>query len=208
MEISITRSLNELKLLEARINRAITEGTYVALQIGNNKINGHMSVEDFNKSAEAYDKKVKDLIRRRSAIKAAIVESNAVTTVSVSNEEMTVAQAIDEKNAIGYKKSYLHQLRSQYTLALRKLESENETVKVRLDKHLETSLGKDAKGKEDQVTLLTNSFNELNRAKLVDPLNLKAQIEALQEHIEGFESEVDFILSESNTRTLITIPDN
>ena len=63
---------------------------------------GYKSREDYQTKARASLQKVDALIARRRVIKRAIVLSNAVVTVTVANEEMTVAEAIEMKNFIAY----------------------------------------------------------------------------------------------------------
>jgi hypothetical protein len=65
-------------------------------------------------------------------------------------------------------------------------------------------------GKEGKVTAQANedivkAFKSDNEAKLIDPIDLKKQIDTLTEEIEDFLSEVDFTLSESNTITRIDV---
>ena len=55
------------------------------------------------------------------------------------------------------------------------------------------------------VSQLTDTFLAQNRAEIVDPLGLVEQINKLERHIEYFETQVDWVLSESNGRTLITL---
>ncbi|MCY1454605.1 hypothetical protein D9M71_716820 [compost metagenome] len=42
-----------------------------------------------------------------------------------------------------------------------------------------------------------------NEFEIIDPLNVKQQIEKLSNRIEEFESEVDAVLSESNAQPLL-----
>lgn len=44
-----------------------------------------------------------------------------------------------------------------------------------------------------------------NEFEIIDPLNVKQQIEKLSNRIEEFESEVDAVLSESNATTFIEV---
>jgi hypothetical protein len=44
-----------------------------------------------------------------------------------------------------------------------------------------------------------------NKAEIVDPLNLVKEIASLNKAIEDFETKVDWVLSESNGKTTITL---
>lgn len=209
---SITRALNELKLLDGRINRGIGSNALVAVQIGEKKINSHIEVEEFNKTATDSLKSTQDLIARRSKIKSAIIASNAVTKVKFpSGKEMTVAEVIDRKTSIVYDSNLLVNLRRQYNEVLNKLEKETQKFKDGLNAHIETTLGKmDASkiAKEaDNIKILTDAYTRQHEPKLVNPTDLKKVIDELEKSIEEFNSECDFLLSESNTMTTIDIED-
>jgi hypothetical protein len=57
----------------------------------------------------------------------------------------------------------------------------------------------------ETITALTNSFRENNKVELVDPLDLSVKALALEEDIEEFETNVDWVLSETNGKTLIEV---
>ena len=57
----------------------------------------------------------------------------------------------------------------------------------------------------DVITALTDTFMKNNKADLIDPLGLEAKIKELSEELDNFETNVDWVLSESNGRTTITV---
>lgn len=207
--MSVTRALSELKLLDARINRAISEAEVVSFQVGKKKINGHITPEEFKNKAKSHLDSVRSLINRRNEIKSKIVESNAKTVVTFpSGKEMTVAEIIERKTSIQYDKNWLYTLRSQYNNAITKVNRLNDQSKEKLEERIKNYFGKEGtKGKEDEVELITKNFNAENEAILIDPIKVKDVIDKLTSEIEEFENEVDFLLSESNTRTDIEVSD-
>ena len=197
-KITITRALAELKLLDKRITKAIYDGNFVSYSInGKNTINTFKPLEE-KQSIEA-------LIARRAAIKAAIMKSNATTNVNIGGVEMLVIDAIEMKETIKYKQSFLQQLKQQQQSTKYTISSTNENVKARLDKLLEANFGKDSKTKAEEMEAISKPFLERNEAKLEDPLNLDSLIESLSEEILAFTSNVDYALSESNALTQIEI---
>ena len=78
-------------------------------------------------------------------------------------------------------------------------------VDARLERLLQSELGKDVKTNPETITSLTNSFRDNNKIELVDPLDLASRIASLEEEIDTFETNVDWVLSESNGKTLITV---
>ncbi len=206
-QYSITKALNELKLLDARISTAITQGKFTGFQIGKNLIDGQVDVVTFTNRAKESLQSVQALIKRRNEVKSKIVASNAVTKVTIAGVEMTVAEAIDRKTSIAYEKALLNALRIQYQQATSKAQQSNNQVKLQLDKNIEIMLGKDLTNKAAEVEAMTKSFNELNGAVVIDPLNIFKLITDLHKSIEDFENEVDFSLSESNVRNAIELAD-
>ena len=197
-KITITRALAELKLLDKRIAKAISEGKFVSYSI-----NGKNAINTFKPSEEKQS--IEALIARRATIKAAIMKSNATTKVTIGNVEMLVIDAIEMKETIKYKENFLQQLKSQQNNIRYTIASTNENVNARLDKLLEANFGKESKTKADEMEAISKPFLERNEAKLEDPLNIDSLIESLSEEILAFTSNVDYALSESNALTQIEI---
>jgi hypothetical protein len=96
-------------------------------------------------------------------------------------------------------------MRSQLLTARDQFKDQQESVDVRLEKLLHSELGKDVKTSPETITALTNSFRENNKVELVDPLDLSERTRELEEEIESFETNVDWVLSETNGKTLIEV---
>lgn len=197
-KITITRALAELKLLDKRITKAIYDGKFVSYSINGKNIHSTFKPSEEKQSIEA-------LIARRAALKAAIMKSNATTNVNIGGVEMLVIDAIEMKETIKYKQSFLQQLKQQQQSTKYTISSTNENVNARLDKLLEANFGKDSKTKSEEMEAISKPFLERNEAKLEDPLNLDSLIESLSEEILAFTSNVDYALSESNALTQIEI---
>jgi hypothetical protein len=198
--ISITEALVELKLLHKRIDKAIVNGCFVTHSTAG-------VVNDPNCEAEAKFQSVMDLIKRREKVKAGIMKSNSETIVKINSEEMTVAEAIEKKNSIGYLKSFLYQLRQQLHNNRDAVEEDNEEANRRLDELLRVTFGKEGQRKTSEIKAVTDSFWEANKSELIDPLDIQKRIDELDEYIDEFEARVDLTLAESNAKTTIDIED-
>lgn len=207
MQMSITRGLAELKLLDKKIEKATQEGLFVSTAIGKNPVKGFKTTDEFEQNAKSAYQSVLALIARRQVIKSAIVKSNATTSVTIAGVSMTVAEAIEQKTSIIHKQNLLRKMNLDFHQANDRAETENHRVKNRLDEHLNSYFGKDTKGKNDEVEVITKAFLQNNEAKVVDPIGARVEIEKLHDSIENFLSEVDFVLSESNTITKIEVAD-
>lgn len=208
MKMSIHRALAELKTLDKRIQRGVSE-KFVALQIGEEAPRGFKDLKAFTEDSKAAYQSVKALIDRRNAIKAGITASNASTGVTIAGEKMTVAAAIDRRDTgLQYDKQLLNSLRRQLQAVESEIERERQDVERRLEQRIQSDLGsKDRKTNADEVENITKTFMKRYKPGMVDPIAIKEEITRLTNDIEQFEMEVDFTLSESNTQTLIEIED-
>lgn len=203
--ISAHRILAELKIIGDRINEAATQ-EFVGCRVGDEGIPaGFKSIEEFEKRAKAKWFSVNDLIKRRNQLKRALIASNAVTIVEIAGVKMTVAEAIDRKDAIEFDKRLLTHLRGQNSNVIRRFEGELRILNQQIDKRIEEASGKDAKvNKEDEENIIKMAEKRY-KPHFVDPIKINEQIDKLYQEIREFELEVDIALSESNARTMIEI---
>lgn len=206
-KISITEALNELKLYDSKITKAITNARLVgAAKKSSDKV-GVVAKEDFVERAKASYQSVTDLIANRNALKSAIVKSNAVTEVTINGKTMTVAEAIERKNSIDYDETLLAEMKRQYASATDIVAKENKKVDNKVDELLATLIGKDSSkdiSKESQEAV-EKPYRAKNEYEFVDPIGLLDKIEVLESDIDGFKSEVDTRLSVANSITTIEI---
>ena len=199
--MSITQALAELKLLDKRIQKSLDHVEWAQVKTKSNPLD----TEKFTRNARAELQSFLDLVKRRDAIKRAVVTSNATTRVRVGTWEGTVAEAIEYKTSIFYKNRLLDTMRNQLLTAKALFKEQQEAVDARLEKLLHSELGKDVKTSPETITALTNTFRENNKVELVDPLDLVTRTRELEEEIESFQTNVDWVLSETNGKTLIRL---
>lgn len=207
MKMTITRALAELKLLDSRIKNSINETTFIdgyQKRIDRTLFTKETK-EEFSKKAKSDYQSITALIKRRSEIKSKILNSNAGTAIRIASKEYTVAEAIDRKTQVEYEKLLLSKMR----LNLNDINNQIESNRVELDSKIETmlaqSLGTDKKTNKDDYDNVSKPFIEANCINKVDPISIDKEIQALNESIETFINEVDFVLSESNAKTKIDI---
>jgi len=205
--MTITRALAELKLLDKRITKEIVEFKPIGLlQTRKNMIIGtNKTIEQFEAEAISQFSSIKDLIKRRADIKAAIIKSNSETPVKINNTTMTVAEAIDRKTSIAYEKKFKDKINIEGVNALSKQESHNTQLQSQVEQMLIQNYGKDRKANSEEYDAISKPFLEANEIKLIDPLDYNRKHKEIYESIENFESEIDFVLSESNAKTKIKI---
>ncbi len=204
----VTQALNELKTINNRIDRATRNAKFItASKTADKNAAPGVSKEDFKTSAIASMQSIKDLIDRREKIKAGIIASNAVTEVEIAGQKMTVAKAIDTKDSIEYKRTLLMYLKDQYNSAVSSVNKATITIDDNVNKLIATAYGKEGKEKisEADYDAIAKPYKAANEVSLVDPLNLKEEIDKLEEYIDNFTANVDAQLQISNCVTWIEI---
>lgn len=204
-EITITRALAELKLLDSRIEKKIDERDFVYLS---SKKNRHQIVpEIISKDIRSTYQSINDLIQRRNKIKSAIILSNAVTKVKLKNEEVNVAEVIERKSILPYYRTLLTKLKRNREMVLNQLERNNQSMEHDLQTILEINFGKQSNNKTnpDDIENISKAYREANRSEVIDPLQIDQRIKEIEEMIEVYETESNFVLSESNAITKIKI---
>ncbi len=201
-KISVTQGLAELKMLDKRITTHLRHLRWCDVSTEANRVDA----DKLKSRAEAEYQSYMDLVKRRDSIKRAIVLSNASTRVKVGEWEGTVAEAIEHKSSIAYKQRLLESMKEQLQESRSKYETAKSQMDSRLERLLQSELGKDVKTNPDTLAALTNTFRAQNKVELVDPLDLAAKVAALEEEVTSFETNVDWVLSEANGKTTVEIP--
>lgn len=210
--ISVAVALNDLKLIRKRIAdktqalNAVTVGlSYpaTAKQIG--------TLNEFKNKAKADFQSILALLERYSAIKEAIVLSNATTEVEIGGKVYTVAGAIEFKSRVEMQQSLINVLSASLRQGEIKLERANTAFEEGLNKLLLTLAGNDKSQVKDKdsesVAPLVENYTKINQQELIDPLNLKIELAQMQAELDLFKSSVDNVLTHSNVVTLIEVPD-
>ena len=209
-KMTVHKALAELKTMDDRIAKAIRDTTYVlAVKHSAEKING-MTVQNFKEKMRGGYQKATDLIARRDAMKRAVVLSNATTNVKVGDKEMSVAEAIEQKqHGMEFRSALLRQMNSAYMTAQNELNRNGgEALEKKAEQYVLAVIAaqpKDSKMSVDSEAMkaLRKTYIENNTYDLVDPLDVTKIMETLDAEINEFNAEVDAALSVSNALTVI-----
>ena len=211
-KMTIHKALAELKVIDNRISKAIAEGSYiVANKHSNEKIQG-VTINEYRERMKASHQKVVDLIARRNAIKRAVVLSNAVTKVTVGNQEYTIAEAIELKNhGMEFKKYYVDAMIRQSSIANTEIDrNSGEAIEKKAEQYILSVIQAQPKESKmsvdsDAMKTLRKTYIDNNTYDLIDPLNVNKLIEQYSNEITEFATEIDAALSVSNALTVIEI---
>lgn len=204
MNMSLTRLLNEIKLVDKKISKA-QSGSFIGTMKGNTLPAGFSNKQELENKCKENLQSVKDLIRRRSKLKSLLTRTNATTEVQIGSDVMTIAEAIDRKNTIHLEQGLLNALKQDLRSAEDIIQRNNKTVDENVTRLLETSYGRDKKVTEEERKVMEDPYRKQHEMVLVDPSNLRKQIEELERSIDLFNSEVDFTLSEVNAKTEVDV---
>lgn len=201
--ISIARAIVELKTLNSRINKITLDTQWIIIKTKNK--NSNYGEDDFGKLILAEFQSLNDLIVRRDKVKNAIMYSNSITKVEVGGNVMTVAQAIEYKKTIEYKKNLLGVLKRQRQAVTIEFESHKQRVQNKIDENIKVICGKDSKPDESVIKSVSDGITKGDPIEIYDPICLDKTIKELETSIEDFTANVDYVLSESNALTVITV---
>lgn len=203
-KMTLHRALSELKLIDAKIEKAINEIIPTGTKQEGKLVNQVMSEEDFTKLAQSRFDSVTDLIERKSAIKSAIVEANSKTHLTIAGKSMSISDAITAKATIIPKKKFIEILKARHNNVIGVMNKNNEVVARNMQAILEAALGKDnVKTNSTDVDSIRIPYMRANEFHLFDPLKIGEKIEKLETEVSQFETEVDAALSEINAITFI-----
>lgn len=211
-ELTLTEALVKLKLVEKKIEQANQQLVAGVVTVGSNVPVGFKSQEEFKQEVKKRIDSVEGLIKFRDNLKSAIVKANATTNVTIGSKSMTIAEAIERKNSIKFRKTLVGQLANQWVQLEKAVTQQNANLEIRADQFLTGMFGnkessqspeeKQAERAAVRSTWLTN-----NRAGILTNDKVKQIVEELDKEITDFETNVDVALSVANAQTKIVVSD-
>jgi hypothetical protein len=201
---TVSRSLVELKTLDGRMKKLLDCGKFIEY-----KTMSHcpsLDEETFRRSSTAAYQSYYGLAARRDLINYLVNESNNRTMVTIGEKEMTISSAISLKKTNEAKIKLLDVLKKQRQTVIIEKAAHEERLKANVDLNVRAIYGK---GKPDVgiVATISDGLAANDPFEVLDPLNIDEIIKHMEEDVLVFEKDVDKVLSESNARTTITIPD-
>ena len=209
MEITITRALSELKLQQKKYDKKVEELQVIAIKQGT-KLRRPFTAqtpEDFLDKSKAAYQSLMSTMDRIIMIKTKIDESNATTKIKIGQTEMTVQQALVEKKFITLKKSLLRKLQDLKATNNQDLENAELELTRSAEDFRKVFAGNGNNKSEADIETAVKNYKKSEEISVVDAINIDDEIAKLDAYIDDFESNVDFVLSESNSKTCIVIDD-
>ena len=206
--MTVHKALSELKVLDDRINKAANAYPFVfANKHSNVTVNG-WPIQQYIAEVKASYQSCTDLIVRRSAIKRAVMMSNAVTKVTIGGIEYTVAEAIEFKNnALPLWRGLLGKMERDNIDAQSIAKRMNgDALEAKADAYVKSLYeSADMKNASDEVKKVRADFVTSQTTEIVDPVGITEAMKELKDKIDAFTVDVDSALSVSNALTTIEI---
>jgi hypothetical protein len=120
---------------------------------------------------------------------------------------MTVQQALVEKKFITLKKSLLRKLQDLKATNNRDLENAELELTRSAEDFRKVFAGNGNNKSETDIETAVENYKKSEEISVVDAIGIDDEIAKLDAYIDEFESNVDFVLSESNSKTCIVIDD-
>lgn len=205
-EYTITRALVELKKINKEVEQ-LTPQMKIFIATGDARKVPNTTFEQAQKDTQAQYDAVYSRIERFSKIQNAIHESNAKTVVTVGGKSMTVLEAINLKKAVGFKQDLLNRLTALRVNALRQKDMLDEKLDSEVTAMAQMMAGSGNTPRDEHFKTVRENLEKAKKVEIVSLSEINARIEQLQKEVNDIESELDFILSESNAVTKITVAD-
>ncbi len=205
MEVTVHRALASLKLTDAKIEKKINGFNPCIAKPKKQKHVNNVQIENLEKNIKSELESIESLIAYKTAVKAAIMESNTTKEVTLPNgTKATIATAIEMKREAVWKQKLLTQMTRSHMNAQSKLDIQNRDLEAKADKHIETVFGGE---KASGAAEARKQYIEDNSWDVIDPLKAEEKLKKMRDELDDFLSNIDFILSESNATEKVNIPE-
>ena len=213
----VTQALDERDLLVKKIADKIEKASFVdTIKPNEDKVYAkRIGKEEYAKEAESAYQQIVDLIDRFQKIDAAIVASNARTEITTSYGTFTVAGAISLRSRLRGLGAYegeadfegrlQNKLRNEYSERVRFCDLKNTQLQSTAESMRLSILGKDSKTKNEKPLGVVDAYVKETTTELVDPLDVKKKLEALEEKRSTLLTELDTQIKVSNATTFIEV---
>ena len=211
----VTQALDERDLLVKKIGDKIGLIRAVDAKKRNEEktIKDRVAPVEFGNAATAAYQQIMDLIDRYQRLDAAIVASNAATTVKTSYGEFSVAGAIALRNRLkgngiyayegAFESRLISEMERQYQEYVEYADGKNKSLESQAETMRLSILGKDSKVKDTKPLEVVDAYIRENTTEVIDPLDSQKRVQELREKMDGLSKELDTQIKVSNATTMI-----
>lgn len=214
-KLLITQALDERQLLIKKIASKTEAASFIdAKKCNEEKVYGARLPEDeFKKNAEASYQQITDLIDRYQQIEAAIVASNAATSIETSYGTFTVATAISLRNRLRaatscemmFENNLERKMAADYQKYLEVAEKKNKALNETAENMRLSILGKESLRKDEKPLEVVDEYVKENTFEIIDPLGVLQKIEESKLRRSSLLTELEKQIKVSNATTFIEV---
>ena len=198
------RLLGMLKANEDIINKANNRNFLHLYVKSQGKVAG-VPAREVDKEIKAEYQSVRKLLKNNNILRAARALSNSQTIVSIGGKNYTVADAIARKQNLEFEKNLLKTLVTQYASIRRLYDIERDNLTDATSRYIAGLINDKSAVSADKIAQLEKDYRELHEKEILDPIGIAEEIKKLEQEIRAFETEVDYVLSDSNASTFVEV---
>lgn len=215
VQYTVTEALSKIKMLTKQINAYLEQDVDERLsmcaacnsKIG--KLDSGEAREDYEVRTRREYQSITDMIKLRQRLRMGVSLSNSQTMVKLPSfdRSITVAEAIALKNDVEERRMLIDKLGYDYKVATQKLKAKNQAAENKALQAKNSILGNDEDTEALNKIADDNYDTIYDRLKyeLVDPIKILDEMKTHEDFLSMILHELDYILSVSNTTTVIEI---
>jgi hypothetical protein len=208
--MTVFEALNQTRVLEKRIPGLI-EQLEPVVPVRDGLIRSAASqkykgdVKAWGKDHAGRLQQIEALIENRRRLKAAIVQSNATTTVNIGGTTMTVAEAIEfRRDTRAMYQALMAQIGRAYTVTMSEAERTNAKARAEAEKAVGAMLG-DAKVDQETIVPMIEARMKASIIQVAQAFDVEGVLESLRVRLEKFDTEVDAALTTANVTAQVEV---
>lgn len=203
-ELTLTRALAELKLLDSKISKAIQELKSVSYSVNNIVPEFRVTSDEFKANYNSQMQSIQDLRNNKVILKNALMKANTETKVNIGGKEYTILEALNRKTDISTESLLVQTMKKQLSASIANVNNINSSIEANIENTIRSKSASSGNQSKDYIQTVRDSYKpqmpELVNADVVEKL-----IKDKEEEISEFIAEVDYALSEINAITKIKV---
>lgn len=205
VKMTLTRLLNEIKLAKARLEKKQNEDVKYFDVMSGGKLKTYNSEETMKSTVTAHFQSIKDLTNLIDKYKSLLLNANNTTKVTIKGKEYTISEAIAKKEMVIGEQSFVKTIRRQLQQTEVSVQNANNQAEVNVNETIKGRLQGDKKADATDFDVVVKFLRENSKSTLIDAGGAKKYLEDKEVEIEEFLSDIDFSLSEINSKTEVEI---
>lgn len=204
MELTLTRCLSEIKKLEAELANVPVFVRVAANK--NDRVEGVLqSADEFARTSQSDWDQYLEKSERLILLKVARNKANVSTVVMVGGKEVSMDEAIARKALVPVLKNMIAQVKRNISTVEQQVQKSENEVQSAIDKNVNAASASGTPLSEAQTQVLRQMYESSLGKKMVLGENIKAALKNVEDEINKFELEIDYVLSEANATTKVTV---